>query len=169
MPKLNALRENAFPVSEEYKKQTIRRHMGLGDQRHAKLGHGEKIIIIGNLMEDEISGKKIDVFYGIRECDLDMYLNDVVRTINEGYSLDTRPNLSNGKYSDFYTKNYAIPKSMNMERYYGNPSEFESELREDYKYYFEQEGPLLELSYEEHSFYHHLYDNYADRESFERK
>ena len=50
---------------------------GLGDARHPKLKNGEKILIFATSQIDEISRKSIDIFYGVREQDLERYVESV--------------------------------------------------------------------------------------------
>ena len=169
IPRLKAVLDGKFNVSDDYKSTIVNINYGYGDYRHAKLADGERIIIIGNAMEDEISGKQVDVFYGVRECDFQLYFDSVQKAIKEGYSLDSSPDLSQGKYSDYFKKNYVIRKSMNMERYLGSPSEFEMELMDDYREHLPEYGPIPKLPINDHLYYYRLYNDYANKGSLGMK
>lgn len=165
MPKLDSVMKDKLPLSDEYKREYSQLYYGYGDGRHPKLKEGERIIIIGNSITDEVSGKFVDIFYGIRECDLDMYYNAVIETLRTGYTEDSTVNLSTldrfGRSTNFYPQSYSIPKDSNPNRYIGTPSEFEEELYEDYKDALEGNDdslPAIEDSY----YYSKLYNNYSE-------
>ena len=169
IPQIESIRSGKFQAGEDYRKTMEKIYGGYGDGRHQKLANGEKIIIIGNSMEDEISGKKIDVFYGVRERDLDFYFDKSAEAWTTGYSMDCQPNISQGRFSKFYSGSYVIPKSMNMERYQGSPSEFEAELYDDYKDYIPESGPIEKIPIPEHYHFYKLYNNYANKGSMGMK
>lgn len=164
IPKIDSARKDILPISAEYKKEFEKIYRGYGDGRHPKLKGGEKIILIGTSMTDEVSGKIVDIFYGVRECDIELYYNCVMETIKNGYSIDANVNLLSfdkyGRYTNFYPQSYSIEKSSNMNRYIGSPSEFEMELFEDYKDDLnnnDSELPRINNHYK----YYKLYNNYG--------
>lgn len=167
MPKLESVMNDALPINEDYKNEYFQLYYGYGDGRHPKLKDGEKIIIIGNSLKDEVSGKVVDIFYGIREIDLDMYYNEVIKTIKNGYTEDLSVNLLTkdefGRYTNFYPQSYSIPKDSNPNRYIGAHSEFEEELYEDYKDVIEENiTQLPALNIKDTLYYRKLYDNYSE-------
>ena len=167
MPKLESVMNGELPINEDYKNEYFKLYYGYGDGRHPKLKDGEKIIIIGNSLKDEISGKVVDIFYGIREIDLDMYYNEVIKTLKNGYSENLSVNLSTkdeyGRYISFYPQSYSIPKDADPNRYIGEPSEFEKELYEDYKDVIEENNATLpEFNIKDSLYYSRLYDNYSE-------
>ena len=151
---------------EEYKTDFFQLSLGYGDGRHPKLKYGEKIIIIGNSLTDEVSGKQVDIFYGVREQDIDLYYNEVIKTIKEGYVNDSSIDTSKIDIYDtdtYYTQNYAIPKEDVFNRYNGSPTEFEEELYEDYKDILENNsGQLPKIDIRTAIGYIRMYENYAD-------
>ena len=65
-----------------------REYRGLGDMRHPKLAAKEHIIMIGSSTVDEVSGKPIDILYGVREQDAIAYATEVSRQKNIELELD---------------------------------------------------------------------------------
>ena len=162
IPKITRVRDGSLPVSEDYKREHERIYSGYGDWRHAKLTDKEKIIIIGRSTTDEVSGKSVDILYGIRECDVDLYYNSLVDALINGFVEETEPNFSQGKYGDFYPGTYGIPKINDLSRFKGEPSEFELELLEDYKEELEgKDGTLSHIP--DGLKYRRMYDNYQPR------
>ncbi len=168
IPKLDAIRKGRLPISEEYKRETEKLYFGYGDGRHPKLKNGERIILIGNAMIDEVSGKMVDIFYGVRECDIDLYFDSISKAVKSGYSHDPGVNLSTfdqfGRNTNFYPQNYSITKSLNSRRYSGSPSEFELELLEDYQEELKNDTQELQ-PIENHYKYYNLYNHYQERKS----
>ena len=159
IPNHYAVRGGLLPVDENYKREIEKIYSGYGDGRHAKLKHGEKILLFGSTRTDEISGKSIDIFYGVRECDLTIYYYSVLNTIKKGFVINPEPNISNNRFGNFFPYNYSIDKSDDS-RYSGDVSEFELELLDDYK--DELEGKDGELPRIDNPYkYHKLYENYS--------
>ena len=167
IPKLDYVRSGALGVSEEYKSELMDIYRGYGDMRHPKLASGEKIYIFGNSSTDEVSGKVVDIFYGIREKDVDLYLASVLQTQYNGYTTDLTVNLSTfdefGRNKEFYPESYALPKEYLVRRYAGKPSEFELELYNDYKDVLDKEGELPALSVHDAIKYIDLYEKYKNK------
>lgn len=163
IPKINAVIENKISVSNEYKKELQKIYNGYGENRYPKLKGGEKIILIGSSTKDEISGKTIDIFYAIREFDIDLYIKSIAETIKSGYIENSEVNLQifdkYGKNIDFYPYSYSIEKNKTEERYIGVPSEFEQELYNDYKDEIEKSQVLPRIF--NHHKYYKLYNNYC--------
>ena len=67
----------ALGFSDEEIDLLLREYRGLGDMRHPKLAGKEHIIMIGSSTVDEVSGKTIDILYGIREQDAIRYAAEV--------------------------------------------------------------------------------------------
>lgn len=168
IPKLSTVMRNLLPVSEEYKKEFQKLYYGYGDGRHPKLKNGERIILIGSSIVDEISGKMVDIFYGVRECDIDLYFNSVVETIKSGYRHDSNVDLSTfdqfGRNTNFFPQSYSIAKSSNEKRYSGSPSEFELELLEDYQENLKEDHSELPPIDNKHKYYE-LYNHYQERKT----
>lgn len=174
MPKLESVMNGVLPLNEDYKAEYRRLYYGYGDGRHPKLKNGERIIIIGNSIKDEISGKNIDIFYGVREIDLDIYYDEVVKTLKNGYTKDFSVNLSSKdeleRYINFFPQSYSIPKDSNPSRYVGQHSEFEKELYEDYRELLEKNGDTLPaFDFNDSSYFHKLYNNYPEIKINKRK
>lgn len=163
-PKRQFIRNGIIPVSEEQKKRIEEIYKG-GDFRHPKLFNNEKIYIFGYALEDEISNKRVDVFYGICEKDLDLYYKYVVKTLKESYQLDSSVNLDiKDEYGDpvnFYPSSYCIAKTSNISRYISEDGKsiFELELLDDYqddlKLHGDEMLPVLDSDK-----YCRLYDDY---------
>lgn len=165
LPKRELMRQGKFEVNEDYQKDIERIYIG-GDYRHPKIFNNEKIYIIGYGLKDEISKKKIDIFYGVREKDLELYYKYVLKTINTGYKVDPDVQLSThdelDRFANFYPFSYIITKSADRSRYVddGNgKSAFERELLDDYKDDLCDEGELLTLK--DHYKYYCLYNDYG--------
>ena len=166
MPKIEKIRKKEIITTDEYRKEMELIYRGYGDGRHPKLRNGEKIYIIGTTTTDEVSGKTIDIFYGVRECDIDLYFECVVKAITEGYTTETNANLDTldewGRPINYYPTNYAIRKANNMERYTGEHSLFEQELLEDYKDDLDITSDVIEPIKDHHKYYT-LYENYEGK------
>ncbi len=63
-------------------------YRGLGDMRHPKLAGKEHIIMIGASTVDEVSGKPLDILYGVREQDAIAYASSVSRQKDIELALD---------------------------------------------------------------------------------
>ena len=90
MPK-NRLSDDQYSMmglSPEEIQMLKREYAGLGDMRHPKLANKEHIIIIGSTTKDEVSGKDLDIVYGVREQDIIYYANEVARQNNIALALD---------------------------------------------------------------------------------
>lgn len=165
IPKLATVRDNLLPISEEYKKEFEKLYYGYGDGRHPKLKNGEKIILIGSTITDEVSGKMVDIFYGVRECDIDFYFNSVLETIRSGYKHESSVDLSTfdqfGRNTNFYPQSYSIAKSSNESRYSGSPSLFELELLEDYQDDLKDDNSALPPIADKLKYYK-LYEHYQE-------
>lgn len=168
MPKIEAVMENKINTTNQYKEELQKIYRGYGDGRHPKLKGGEKIILIGSSTKDEVSGKAVDIFYGVRECDIDIYLKSVIETMKSGYIDNSEVNMQTfdeyGKNIEFYPQNYSIEKSKNENRYIGSPSEFEQELYEDYREELESNNSMLPRIFDHHKYYK-LYNNYKNNKN----
>lgn len=107
-------------IDEVYQTKLIQEHRGFGTDPHPKLKTGEKLLVFASSTVDEISGKKIDVFYAIREQDAIMYAKKVASELEKQskYSTAILPTSSiyDGTY-DFDKHTYAIKKSKDFSRY----------------------------------------------------
>lgn len=70
-------------ITPEEQELLDKEYRGLGDNRHPKLKNGEKIYIFASSTVDEISGKKIDILYGIREQDIERYAKLVHKLLKD--------------------------------------------------------------------------------------
>ena len=166
LPKREKLRDGEIKISDDHKKQLEKIYIG-GDYRHPKIFNNDKIYIIGYSLEDEVSKKRVDIFYGVRESDIDIYYEYVVRAITkDGYLINSDVNLAikdeYGLPCNYYPHSYCIMKTADRSRYIPNEtgkSPFELELLEDYKENIEcQEGELLPIK---NKFdYYRLYNDY---------
>ena len=78
----------AMGMSPEEVDRITREYRGLGDMRHPKLEGKEHIIMIGSSTVDEVSGKPIDILYGVREQDAIAYATEVSKQKNIELELD---------------------------------------------------------------------------------
>lgn len=85
MPKLNS----NLHLPKEYQNQLEIIYDGKGDHRHPKLDGGEKIYMFACTTQDEVSGKDIDILYGVREQDIIMYANVVWLSMIQSNSYPT--------------------------------------------------------------------------------
>ncbi len=124
IPKL----DNKLGLSDEYQKQLLREYRGLGDMRHSKLGNGEKIYMFACSRKDEVSGKNIDILYGVRSQDIIMYASKVYEELskNLNYPEPIMPKAYKVSGQSYYEKDtdyefnhhtYSLPKDMNFNRY----------------------------------------------------
>lgn len=97
MPKNNLSIEEyeALGLSETDVNKLKSEYAGFGDLRHPKLGDKEHIIMIGNITKDEVSGKDIDIVYGVREQDIIGYANLVSKQV------EIESKLPNDKFNRF--------------------------------------------------------------------
>ena len=95
MPKNNLTDEEykQLGLSDEDIKKLKSEYRGLGDIRHPKLANNEHVIMIGNITKDEVSGKDLDIVYGVREQDIISYANIVSQ------KLDIESVLPNDKFN----------------------------------------------------------------------
>lgn len=125
IPKL----ENDLNLPEEYQRKLLREYRGLGDSRHAKLDQGEKIYTFASTKQDEVSGKAIDIFYGVREQDLILYANIVYEELQKQpvYAPPVMPTAKKVPGTSYYEKQtdyefnhrtYSLLKSKDFNRYY---------------------------------------------------
>ncbi len=105
MPKNNLSAEEyqSLGMSGEEIKKLKFEYAGLGDIRHTKLANKEHIIMIGNITQDEVSGKDIDILYGVREQDIIAYANSVINELN----FETA--LPNDKFNRFKSQGLTSP------------------------------------------------------------
>lgn len=131
MPKINLSQKefDELGVDDVYKTKLRREYSGFGDYRHPKLKNGEKILIFACSTVDEVSGKRIDIFYGVREQDTIMYANIVFKELNKQskYLPCKMPKVSKVDGQSFYNydsnlenfdqKTYSISKSNDFSRF----------------------------------------------------
>lgn len=125
IPKLRS----GLDLSPEYQKKLQFEYRGLGDGRHPKLRGGEKIYTFASTKQDEVSGKAVDIFYGVREQDLILYANTVYAELQKQptYAPPVMPvakKVPGTSYYDhptqyeFNSRTYSLLKSKNFSRYY---------------------------------------------------
>lgn len=130
MPKrfLSEEDKNRLGIDLEYAKKLEREYMGLGDGRHPKLGSRERIYMFASSTKDEVSGKDVDILYGVREQDILRYANSVKRALerNPKYPEAIMPVAHQVPGEAFYEWDfdykfdadiYAIPKAKDFSRY----------------------------------------------------
>lgn len=130
MPKLRLSDEDKekLGITPERFKRLAYEYRGLGDGRHAKLGHGEHIIMFACSQIDEVSEEKADILYGIREQDLIPYAKTVMAALEikpqydgcfipEPVQEDGRSSYDWDRNYQFERETYAIPKEPNFRRY----------------------------------------------------
>ena len=145
IPKLNS----GLNLSPEYQRRLQYEYRGLGDGRHAKLGHGEKIYTFASTKQDEVSGQAIDIFYGIREQDLIMYANTVYEELQKKptYAPPIMPTAKKVPGTTYYEKErdyefnhrtYSLLKSKDFNRYFrmklvGPNGEIQGEMQSQFE------------------------------------
>lgn len=134
MPKLH----NNLNLPETKQKKLELIYSGYGDNRHPKLANGTNVYMFASSTVDEVSGKHIDILYGVREEDVILYANHVYAALQkqEIYPYPQMPiakeinitqnlgftNIKTTQYQfttdfEFNHHTYTIPKSKNFSRY----------------------------------------------------
>ena len=135
MPRRSVIQDSS--KSEEYRKDLMRIYGGLGDGRHEKLPNKTNLVVIGSSQVDEISGKKVDIIYCVRDIDLDWYTEEVKSAVREG-SLEefTLPsNLSRNSDFSFLLRGVMLPKDKDFSRFekVDGLSDFDMEYYDDFR------------------------------------
>ena len=170
MPRREYIRSN--DLKDDYRGELARIYSGLGDGRHEKLPGKTRILIFGSSQVDEISGKKVDILYGVREQDIEWYTELVKETLNIGNAEDFIMPDNLDRYSDFgfLMRSTLLPKDKSFDRFkrIDGLSEFEMEYYEDYKDYFQiynVDGILQPIPQQENFKIHKKFDStYVDKD-----
>lgn len=138
MPK----RHNNLNLSEANQKELDIIYSGYGDNRHPKLPNGTSIFMFACSNFDEVSGKEVDILYGIRSKDVIMYANKVYEEMQkqdiypyaqmpEVEEIDVVEKMGNTNIVttrkafitdfEFNHHTYTIPKNKNFYRYERHP------------------------------------------------
>ncbi len=152
--------------SEEYRNDLRRIYSGLGDGRHEKLPHKTNLLVIGSSQEDEISGKKVDIIYCVRDIDLDWYTEEVKEAIKnstlEEFSVPS--DLSRNSDFSFLLRGVMLPKDKDFSRFekIDGLSDFDMDYYDDYKELIDShtvDGKLVSLSTEERGRLHKKFES----------
>jgi hypothetical protein len=152
--------------SEEYRNDLRRIYSGLGDGRHEKLPHKTNLLVIGSSQEDEISGKKVDIIYCVRDIDLDWYTEEVKEAIKnstlEEFSVPS--DLSRNSDFSFLLRGVMLPKDKDFSRFekIDGLSDFDMDYYDDYKELIDShtvDGKLVSLSTEERGRLHNKFES----------
>lgn len=130
MPKRHLTPEDKakLNIDENYNRLLQQEYMGLGDMRHPKLRNQEHILMFASSTIDEVSGKQIDILYGIREQDVIRYANAVKEALSIQPTYDEcviptpKPVLGHAYYEwdhdyKFNHETYSIPRDKTFSRY----------------------------------------------------
>ena len=151
MPKnnLDEKEKNELSIDYDYNHDLMEIYSGYGDKRHPKLKKGEKIIMFACSSVDEVSGKNIDVFYGLREQDVIMYAKKVYSELSKQNKHPYFEMVKPTKQYDleFERNTYFIKKAKSFSRYVnriiiGNNADgpvYGTEFLKDYIYDVQQE------------------------------
>lgn len=137
-------------IDEAYQSKLTQEYRAFGTASHPKLKTGEKLLVFASSTVDEISGKKIDVFYAVREQDAIMYAKKVASELEKQnkYNSAILPTTRtyDGTY-DFDKHTYSIKKDKDFSRYTetkiigdsANGPIYGTEFTRDYIYDVQQE------------------------------
>ena len=135
MPRRDAI--NDKNMSEEYRSELSKIYSGYGDGRHEKLPGKTNLLVFGSTQLDEISGKKVDIIYCIREQDLDWYTSLVKEELKIGNLEEFSAPSNLDRYSDFsfLLRSCILPKDKDFSRFekIEGSSDFELEYYDDYQ------------------------------------
>lgn len=175
MPKKSIITEHS--QDESYTKELQQIYSGLGDGRHEKLPNKTKVLTFASTQVDEISGKKVDILYCVREKDLKWYTSLVRERLAQGSpkQFELPEEIDRRSSFDFLTGDLLLDKDFDFSRYIGNDgdmSEFEQEYYDVFSSMIEKNldnGALNSLSWEDRSAVHTMFENtYATEKSKKR-
>ena len=135
MPRRSFVKDES--KSREYREELMKIYSGFGDGRHEKLPGKTKLLVFGSSQVDEISGKKVDIIYCIREEDLDWYSEEVRNIIRIGsieeFSIPS--NLTRNSDFSFLLGDTMLPKDKDFSRFkkINGLSDFEMDYYADFK------------------------------------
>ena len=165
MPKKSIITHENF--EQPYMKELYKIYSGLGDGRHEKLPSKTKLLTFASSQVDEISGKKVDIIYCVREIDLDWYASLVRETITHRApeelvvpdQLDRRMGL------DFLDRDLLLERDPDFNRYVRTNASI-SELEQEYYDIFAPfinknfDGNLISsMTYEDSCSIHDMFEN----------
>lgn len=130
MPKKSIITKDNY--NEPYIKELYRIYLGYGDGRHEKLSGNTKLLVFASSQADEISGKKVDIIYCVREIDLEWYASLVKETlkIRTPKEFVLPEQVDRNSNFDFLEGDLLLDKDLDFNRYIRNNdvmSEFEQE------------------------------------------
>lgn len=154
-------------INDPYIKDLYKIYSGLGDGRHEKLPSKTNLLPFASSQVDEMSGKKIDIIYCIREIDLNWYASLVKETLEfrKPKEFVLPDNVDRNSNFEFLDGDLMLERDLDFSRYISDNnkmSDFEQEYYDEYSEFINKytEGEiLLKMSHEDHYLLHKMFEN----------
>lgn len=170
MPKKSIITKDNF--NDPYIQELHKIYLGLGDGRHEKLPNDTKLLVFATSQVDEISGKKVDIIYCVREIDLKWYASLVKETLTNRVPVEFMidENLHRGSSLTFFNRDFLLERDVDFSRYIKDDdgmSEFERDYYDFFNQYIKKYSDgekLRRMDYADYSLIYKTFENtYADK------